>query len=467
MAVDKAPLFLYNGLDPQNCGETASPKGVFKMININATFDTVIGKIKPMHAVNNIPAMPRDTSTNWDGKMQAAHIPYARLHDAGGTFGGARFVDIPNVFPNFDADENDPASYDFAFTDALIERMVKSGVMPYYRLGVTIENNHYIKAYNIFPPKDFQKWARICEHIIMHYNEGWADGFQYNIEYWEIWNEADNMPDIKDNPMWKGTMEEYFDLYTIASKHLKTRFPHLKIGGYGSCGFYAMNNVDVSQIAHSSSRTDYFIEFFHKFLKHISENNAPMDFFSWHSYAGIKDNKTFANYPRQFLDEHGYKNCEIHLNEWNPGVAQKGTLRDAANVLAMMIALHDTPTDMMMYYNFFAHSNYCGAVNPLNMEPFKAYYAFYDFGKLYSLGKRVKCETPTGERVFAIAATDGNKKALVIVNHNNDKEICVNVSGFEEGATVTVTDENHTFDNIEANLSSLTLGANAIALIEA
>ena len=454
-------------MDLSDTSEKTFSSKEIKMVSVSVNFDNVIGKIKPMHATNNMVSVPRNNAADWDGKMQAAHIPYGRLHDTGGPFGGSHYVDIPNVFPNFDADENDPASYDFAFTDVLLARMVNCGVMPYYRLGVTIENNHFIRPYNIIPPKDFHKWARICEHVIMHYNEGWANGFNYGIEYWEIWNEADNMPDIKDNPMWKGTMEEYFDLYTITSKHLKARFPHLKIGGYGSCGFYAMNNVDVSQIAHSSSRTDYFIEFFHKFLKHISENDAPLDFFSWHSYAGIKDNKMFANYPRPFLDEYGYKDCEIHLGEWNPGVPLRGTLRDAANILAMMIALHATPTDMMMYYNFTGSSGYCGVMNPLNSQPLKAYYSFYDFGQLYALKNQVECEIVDGERVYALAATNGEKNALVIVNHNNDKEITVNVSGFAAGAKVTVTDENHAFDTVEADLSSLTLGANAIALIEA
>ena len=333
-------------------------------------------------------------------------------------------------------------------------------------MGVTIENNHFIKPYNIIPPKDFHKWARICEHVIMHYNEGWANGFNYGIEYWEIWNEADNMPDIKDNPMWKGTMEEYFDLYTIASKHLKARFPHLKIGGYGSCGFYAMNNVDVSQIAHSSSRTDYFIEFFHKFLRHISENGAPMDFFSWHSYAGIKDNEMFANYPRPFLDEYGYKDCEIHLNEWNPGVPLRGTLHDAANILAMMIALHATPTDMMMYYNFTGSSGYCGVMNPLNSQPFKAYYSFYTFGQLYALGKCVECSTDTDE-VYALAATDGEKKGIAIVNHKNE-EICVSVAGVENAESYTVysVDPDRDFEKIEGDVSSLTIPAYGFVYIE-
>ncbi len=433
-------------------------------MNIKVDYSKLCGKVKPMHAVNNMPTQPLD-SNGWDAKMAAAHIPYGRLHDTGGAFGGTRYVDIPNVFPNFDADVNDPASYDFAFTDVLLKRMVESGVKPYYRLGVTIENYVSIKAYNIYPPKDNQKWAEICEHIILHYNEGWADGFHFGIEYWEIWNEPDNYPDIEENQMWRGTMEEYFELYRVASSHLKSKFPHLKIGGYASCGFYAMNNVDVSNIAHSTSRTGYFIEFFIRFLEYISEHKLPLDFFGWHSYAGIKDNIAFANYPRQHLDRFGYKDCEIHLNEWNPGINLRGTQRDASNILSMMLALHDTPTDMCMYYDSRWWSSYCGFVNPLNKEPFNAYYAFYTFGQLFDLGQ--KAETLVdGNELYALAATDGEKKALVAVNHNNEP-ITLSIDGLPEGTKAYLTDANHTHEEVSVDLANLTLEANAIIYIEA
>ena len=145
-----------------------------------------------------------------------AHIPYSRLHDVGGPFGGNRYVDIPNMFRDFDADENDPANYDFAFTDALLSEMTKNGVKPFYRLGATIENRNKIKAYHILPPNDFAKWARICEHIILHYNEGWANGFNMGIEYWEIWNEPNLF-------FFAGTSEEYFELLENTSKTLKSK----------------------------------------------------------------------------------------------------------------------------------------------------------------------------------------------------------------------------------------------------
>ena len=72
------------------------------MLCIDVDFGRVVGKIKPMHAINNMPTAPRNNATDLWGKMREAHIPYGRLHDTSGPFGGAHFVDVPNVFPDFD-----------------------------------------------------------------------------------------------------------------------------------------------------------------------------------------------------------------------------------------------------------------------------------------------------------------------------------------------------------------------------
>ena len=216
-------------------------------MRIQSNFNKICGKIKPMHAVGQPPML--GANTGYFSYLSDANIPYARLHDMGGYFGGSRFVDIPNVFPDFDADETKPESYDFEHTDYLIKELFKYGCEPIYRLGVTIENDVVsgFKPRRINPPSDYAKWARICEHIIRHYNEGWADGFEYGIKYWEIWNEPENSiwgdSKLPANMMWTGTDEDFFELYTIASKHLRACFGDtIKIGGYASSGLYALYN---------------------------------------------------------------------------------------------------------------------------------------------------------------------------------------------------------------------------------
>ena len=128
------------------------------MLSISVDFNEITGKIKPMHAVGQPPFTGGFAKINFTPMqiLQDAHIPYSRLHDVGGAFGSNRYVDVPNIFRDFDADENDPASYDFAFTDELIKALVSYGVAPYFRLGVTIENQCHIKAYRIHPPKDYE-----------------------------------------------------------------------------------------------------------------------------------------------------------------------------------------------------------------------------------------------------------------------------------------------------------------------
>ena len=379
-------------------------------------FENIIGKIKPMHAINTMPMVGGFASDMMFHYFGESGIPLCRLHDTGGAFGAGRFVDIPNIFPNFDADENDPASYDFAFTDWLLEHIEKQGAKPFFRLGVTIENFQNIKAYHIHPPKDFAKWARICEKVIAHYNEGWAEGYRMGIEYWEIWNEPDNYPDIVDNQCWKGTFEEYMEFYKVVSLHLKKVYPELKIGGYGSCGFYVLFKNEIAWIANSSDRTDYFAECFHKFLAFAKENNLPLDFFSWHSYSDeAEKNIAYENYARKYLNEYGYTRTESILNEWNPGVDKRGTLQDSANICDMFLRMQDSTVDMLMYYDGQVYGSYQGLYNPLTYTPFKAYYVFKAFSELYKLRNQVSVTDAEGV-LSAVAAAKEGKKVLLVTN---------------------------------------------------
>ena len=179
------------------------------------------GAFKIMNATNGGPWHKRHATDQFRSNFadyKAARIPYSRNHDsaATGIYGGPYSHDITNIFPDFDADENDPASYDFPCTDESIFVTLDAGTETFFRLGQTIE--HQIKKHGTLPPKDFHKWARICEHIIRHYNEGWADGFNLNIQYWEIWNEPDlDSDDSTNKRTWGGTKAQFFDLYEIAA----------------------------------------------------------------------------------------------------------------------------------------------------------------------------------------------------------------------------------------------------------
>ena len=449
------------------------------MARICVNFDEVSGKIKPMHATGQPPFLGGFCKLDFSyiNYLKEANIPYSRLHDVGGAFGSNRYVDIPNIFRNFDADENDPASYDFAFTDALLEGMYEYDVEPIFRLGVTIENQCHIKAYHIHPPKDFMKWARICEHIVRHYNEGWADGYHYGIKYWEIWNEPENSNIVEKNQMWTGTAEQYYELYDITSKHLKSCFgDSIKVGGYAACGFYkifdtpekyGLNIERREGVRYSSEKEQYRIDFLYGFLEYISSHKSPIDFFSWHTYLSTEENAIMSDFVNKVLTEYGYANIETILDEWN-NVARVhdslGTSFAAAEAATMLLVMQNKPTSMLCYYDSrIMSSSYCGMFNCLTKKPYCLYYVFYAFGQLYSLGNQVKC-TVDEKGIYAVAASDAGNKAVMITNTSGaDVKIETNIA---QDFDVYLIDEEHLLEKVDAKANGFVLKQNQVVLIK-
>ncbi len=447
-------------------------------MKISINFDKVIKKIKPMHAVGQPPFRGGFASIDFSPIeiLKDANIPYSRLHDVGGAFGSNRYVDIPNIFRDFDADENDESSYDFAFTDELIKGLMSYGVEPYFRLGVTIENQCNVKAYRIHPPKDYGKWARICEHVIRHYNEGWADGFYFNIKYWEIWNEPENRDIPEKNQMWTGTAEQYYALYDTAAKHLKECFgDKIKVGGYAACGFYGIfgnpekYGIDAPKREgerYNSAKEDYRINFFINFIKYVKEHGSPIDFFSWHTYGGVDIIPYEADFVDRVLCEHSLGHIETHLNEWNLSHNRKlntSSSYASANDMAIMIAMQHKKTDMLMYYDarYVSVSAYGGFYDLATFEPSCVYYAFKAFGELYALGNEVECLA--GDGVYAIAGCDGDKKSVILSNIGQDTKVELDLPC---GFYVYILDKENFMTKTELNPNEFTLRENTVAIIK-
>ncbi len=431
-------------------------------MNFTVDFTKEVGKIKPMHGVGQPPML--GVGTGYFHYLTEAKIPYSRLHDVGGAYGGNMYVDIPNVFRDFDADENDPANYDFAFTDILMQGLVKAGCEPIYRLGVTIENYHKIKSYRIYPPKDFAKWARICEHIIRHYNEGWANGYKLNVQYWEIWNEADCRENPAENSMWKGTFEEYIDLYRVSATYLKEKFPHLKFGGYAGCGFYHFGYGELTWEA------DIFKKHFYMFMDAVKKDNLPLDFFSWHHYTKegspvLEAGAASAKFVRESLDEYGYTHTISMCNEWNVSFEKqtRGKSKQCADTAGFMCLMQDTPVDIMCYYDARIGASYYGGMfSPITYEPFCLYYGFVAFGKLYEMGTQVKTSNNC-DGLYSVAATNGRKKGVLIANINEDINLDTNLS---PDMTLYIIDEDNMLVPTKINPVHFTLKKNQVVYIE-
>ena len=122
------------------------------MDRIKVDFSKTLGKVKPMHSVNNGPVYKFAVDqriTNID-HYKAAGIPYARTHDASfyATYGGEHIVDVNMIFTDWTMDATDPSAYDFVLTDEYMRVIEAGGAKVYYRLGSKIE--HWSKKYNMF-----------------------------------------------------------------------------------------------------------------------------------------------------------------------------------------------------------------------------------------------------------------------------------------------------------------------------
>ena len=436
--------------------------GMQNAMTITIHPDKAVGPVKPVNGVGQPPMVGALNGWPMMHYLKEAGIPFSRLHDVGGYFGGGLYVDIPNLFPDFDADETDPANYRFVFTDALLSALVENGVEPFYRLGVTIENwtAWGLPPVRTMPPADFAKWARICEHVIRHYTEGWADGFHHTISHWEIWNEPENWPDPEKNEMWHGSFAEYCRLYEVASKHLKAAFPHLKIGGYASCGVAWINSW-------KENRAKHHVECFHKFLAFVRERDCPLDFYSFHSYSRIPNMMEQARYVRDALDNAGFRDVPTCLNEWLPQPTHEklGSALQAAEIAAALIAFQNGPVDSAAIYDARCGvGTYSPLFNPLTYEPHKAYYAFTAFHELRKRGTAVEVNMnheihKTHETLYAAAAisslpsslsplTSSLPLAVMVANPGDDAvPFSLEISGGIRRRTVEscrITDKDHT-----------------------
>ncbi len=372
------------------------------------------GKFKILNATNGGPWHKRHAGDQLRSNLEdykAALIPLSRNHDSAvcGIYGGPYSHDISCIFPDFSADPYSAESYDFACTDESILVCLDAGTETFFRLGQTIE--HQVKKHSTLPPRDFGKWSVICEHIIRHYNEGWANGFHMNIQYWEIWNEPDLDPDDSENKRtWGGTASQFFDFYETAAKHLKRCFPHLKIGG--------------PALAHDEEWADGF-------LNEMQKRNVPIDFFSWHIYCTEPaELASKAERIKALLIKHYSFGAESILNEWNHvkgwtdnfiySIKAIHSLKGASFMLACICVSQQCPVDMLMYYDT-RPSVFNGVFDFYTYEKLPGYFPLYWYGMLYALKKEIKAENRI-DNIYSLCGTDENNKVTALVTYYSDND---------------------------------------------
>jgi len=362
------------------------------------------GRIKAIHGVNNGPLANGENAKL--GRWYAeAGFPVARLHDV--RWPSPDACDVSTIFPLAHLDPDDPRNYLFAKTDDYLAAILAAKSRIVYRLGQSIEP---WSKYHTHPPADMDRFAKVCVNIIRHYNDGWADGFRHGITHWEIWNE----PDMKLPLMWLGTQEDYFRLYETVARAIKAHDPRLKVGG--------------------PALTSMSSDWAEPFVAHCRDQNLPLDFFSFHVYAAkpqvLVDS---CRQARKLLDDHGFRDTEIHLNEWRYHPTWDGLRPDApekyvdvpawfargcggkgaAFAATVLMRLQDEPVDMTNFYT--ADTSAWSMFGQFGIRT-PVYDAFAAFNELAKHPRRVACDVAAAGSTVACAglAAEGGSLAVLV-----------------------------------------------------
>lgn len=154
-------------------------------------------------------------------------------------------------------------------------------------------------AYNYAYAGNNTEDAAFYPPVIPTYAQAWKTAAQYIREsghraYYEVLNECDH------DAWYKGTWQEYVDIYTAVSKAVREGDPYAEVGGLSSGGLSRLlgqENLDL-------------------FLNSVEKEGAPLDFASYHDYFQVyqTDTKMLAD----ALDKSDYfKQTQMHLNEFN------------------------------------------------------------------------------------------------------------------------------------------------------
>ncbi|MCQ2380696.1 MAG: hypothetical protein MJ025_07235, partial [Victivallaceae bacterium] len=306
-------------------------------------FDCPAGAVrKELHGSGYMPNIS-EMGNYHKGNAQFKKLGFSmsRTHDQTLFNPGERVVDTVFVFPLEKQDPSDPSNYCFGPTDFLLENLVSCGTLPYYRLGVSTENTPDNRHFNSEMPKDAVHYAKILAGIVRHYNYGWANGYRMGIPYWEIWNE----PDIGVK-MWKGDLAQFNRFFVTVLKQLKQEFPNEKFGGPGYqklCGT-AAGEKNLREL-----------------LALCKEEGVKPDFISFHFYGyDARGALDYLDRIRAIMDECGFRDTEMHLNEWHYNFDWAwrtwdterggGGIDSAAFNIAMFSGVHDKPLDVACYY---------------------------------------------------------------------------------------------------------------------
>lgn len=391
-----------------------------------------LGRLDMLIGTNAGP-LAMETSDNFTEIYRELGFKAVRTHDFYGP------ADWYTLFPDWSADPEDPASYDFTSTDQAVRAIHDGGFEILFRLGPSWADpkksftgdppgtlrNKAGKVTRVADRGDFKRFAQIARHIVMHYNDGWAKGFHMGIRRWEIWNE----PSLSDR-FWLGTPQQFREMFAVVATSLHAHDPTLKIGGPGHAGGGGIKYVG-------------------EFVEYLGREKAPLDFFSWHYYGlhgtptDIRAFAEMARTYRQILDRHGFASTELVCDEWGAGIGREAwgkDLRGASAFTAILSLLAWNGVTETYQYRGDDHPAGLIKGRGANVSPTAGGLRLW---KRFSSGNPRRLAVKTlglQDLVAAAVAAEGGETRVLISNlANTSSSLDLSIPGAKDGTLVTLS----------------------------
>ncbi|MBB3113903.1 xylan 1,4-beta-xylosidase [Paenibacillus phyllosphaerae] len=223
--------------------------------------------------------------------------------------------------------------YNFRFVEQLFDFLLSIGLKPFVELGFMPSELAHDRSKTIFynqsyvsGPKSLDRWCELVGRFLRHCMNRYGAA---EVESWkfEFWNE----PQLQ--LFWPGTMEEYFELYQVTYRTLKSCSDKLQIGAPGtviSMETRAFNQHFFAYCREHDCLPDFIpLHFYpHDTLDDWSEGLRQEMDKSWTPYrqlleefGGVSANPDFLRdclaKEQAILRELGIDDVELYLTEWN------------------------------------------------------------------------------------------------------------------------------------------------------
>lgn len=304
-----------------------------------------------------------------------------------------------SLFPDWDADPTDPASYNFAATDEWVDAVHSVGADVLFTFASSIPQNK-------LPAIDPGKYGIVVEHVVRHYAHGWADGPATPIRMFEFGDQPDLGP-----LHFAGRPEEFFEMYAEFCAAVHRVDDTLTVGG-PSLAFTLNSDAPYRE----------------GFLAFVRERELPLDFFSFLWFADATrdpmDFRFLAEEIRALLDRYGFTDTRLMLSYWNYlGIPSNDAPPDekAAFQAASAISLQDTLLDYAIFFRADSGKDpHYGFVDPAGVygrdgSPDERALAFSLIGRALS-GHRLTVAGGDDSGFAALASRDGDLVRILVAN---------------------------------------------------